>query len=231
MNQKNIGLLVIATGKYDIFIKPLLDSVRKFFLVNHKVTVYLFTDKTVLEEGNIKVIPQEHEGWPYATLHRYHVFNKHREILSKMDYLYYCDVDMLFVDNVGEEVLGSRVAVLHPGYYQGNRGTYETNPISTAYVPSYEGSHYFAGGFNGGSSEEFLNMSRVIERNIEQDKTRGNYIAVWHDESHLNKYLIQNTPTLILPPSYCYPESWDLPFDKRLIALDKNHREIRLEST
>ena len=33
--------------------------------------------------------------------------------------------------------------------------------------------------------------------------------------------------TVILDPSYCYPESWDLPFPKRLLALDKHHEEIR----
>jgi len=30
-----------------------------------------------------------------------------------------------------------------------------------------------------------------------------------------------------LDPSYCYPESWNLPYEKKLLALDKNHQEIR----
>jgi hypothetical protein len=34
-------------------------------------------------------------------------------------------------------------------------------------------------------------------------------------------------PTLELTPSYCYPESWDMPFDKKLLALDKDHEEYR----
>ena len=54
-----------------------------------------------------------------------------------------------------------------------------------------------------------------------------NIIAVWHDESHLNRYFVDHKPTVILSPSYCYPESWKLPYKKRLLALDKNHAAIR----
>ena len=31
----------------------------------------------------------------------------------------------------------------------------------------------------------------------------------------------------ILSPSYCYPENWKLKYPKKLLALDKNHDEIR----
>jgi histo-blood group ABO system transferase len=85
---------------------------------------------------------------------------------------------------------------------------------------------YFAGGFNGGSSIEFLKMCDKISTNIEKDLQNG-YIAIWHDESHLNRYFLDNPPTKILDPGYCYPESWGLPFSKKLLALDKNHEEMR----
>ena len=49
----------------------------------------------------------------------------------------------------------------------------------------------------------------------------------WHHESHLNRYFIDNPPTIMLSPEYCYPENWDIPFKKRLLALDKNHEECR----
>jgi len=61
---------------------------------------------------------------------------------------------------------------------------------------------------------------------VDEDMDK-NLIAVWHDESHYNRYLIDTPPTHILSPSYCYPESWRLPFEKKLLALDKNHREMR----
>jgi histo-blood group ABO system transferase len=50
---------------------------------------------------------------------------------------------------------------------------------------------------------------------------------VWHDESHFNRYMIDNPPTKILTPSYCYGESMNIPFPKKLLALNKNHSEFR----
>jgi hypothetical protein len=43
----------------------------------------------------------------------------------------------------------------------------------------------------------------------------------------MNRYFIDNQPTKILDPSYCYPESWNIPFNKKLLALDKNHSDVR----
>ena len=34
-------------------------------------------------------------------------------------------------------------------------------------------------------------------------------IATWHDESHLNRYIIDRTDVRILPPSFCFPVEWD----------------------
>ena len=221
-----IGLLVIATGKYDQFVPPLFKSMKKHFLKNHDVTMFVFSDKEMPKKEGLIHIFQEHEGWPCATLKRYHVFNKNKEILSKMDYLYYCDADMLFVNDVGDEIIGELVATTHPRMAQGLQGTFEENPTSTAYVPKEKRKNYYAGGFNGGSSESFLKMSEHIRNNVDLDSSNS-IIAVWHDESHLNRYLVDHKPAIELTPSYCYPESWDLPFEKKILALDKNHNQIR----
>jgi len=45
-------------------------------------------------------------------------------------------------------------------------------------------------------------------------------IAVWHDESHLNKYMIDKTP-VIMTPAYGYPQDWSLPFEEKIRILDK----------
>ena len=132
---------------------------------------------------------------------------------------------MRFVGDVGDEILGDSVATIHPGFL-GGRGTPETRPQSTAYIHPMDNLVYYAGGFNGGSSSNFLKMSEQIDRNIDVDSRNG-IIAVWHDESHLNKFFTKNKPTTVLNPSYCYPESWNLNYDKKLLALDKNHDEIR----
>jgi len=225
--MKNVGLLIIATNKYDIFVKPLIESAKKYFLKNQNVTFYIFTDsKNLIDLGdNVKILEKVHEPWPLVTLHRYKTFVSYKEILKNEDYLFYCDSDMLFVDEVGDEILEDSVSTVHPGF-QGSRGTPETNPNSLAYIDPNEKLIYFAGGFNGGSSFNFLNMSEIIDKNIDEDMGNG-IIAIWHDESHMNRYFIDNPPKIILSPSYCYPESWNIPFEKKLLALDKNHKEIR----
>lgn len=221
-----IGLLLIATGKYDRFVEPLLDSAKKHFLVNHDVNFFLFTDsKKFVSSDKMHVFHKQHEPFPAPTLKRYETFVYHHTFLNGMDYLFYCDVDMLFVDDIGDEVLSDRVATIHPGFL-GGKGTPETRQESLAYVGVEEKLVYYAGGFNGGTSEEFLKMSDKLDKNIKQDLSK-NIIAIWHDESHMNRYFLDNPPTKVLSPSYCYPESWTLPFKKKLLALDKNHNEVR----
>jgi len=227
--MSKIGLVVIATGKYDRFIPPLFKSVKKHFMINHEVTMFVFTDQDMPKKEGLVSIKHEHEPWPMPTLKRYHTFDNSKEVLSEMDYIFYCDADMLFVSEVGDEILpegdNGLVGVEHPGFYGGRRGTYETNEKSLACINDNEGVMYFAGGFNGGASKAFLDMSATIKERVDKD-LENDIIALWHDESHINRYFVDNPP-MALNPSYCYPESWSIPFDKKLLALDKDHNEVR----
>ncbi len=220
-----VGLLIVATGRYIQFVPPLIESANKHFCTNQEVTYFVFTDGEPPKADNVKKIEQKRLGWPYDTMMRLSMYDTQREMLKEMDYLFALDADMLFVDTVGDEILSDRVATQHPGFV-GRRGTYERRKKSTAYVASSEGSCYFAGGFNGGTSSEFLKLAQTVTENVKKDQAK-NIIALWHDESHINRYFIDNPPTKVLPPSYCYPESWKLPYKKRLLALDKNHSELR----
>lgn len=224
----NVGLLIMATGKYTQFVEPLIQSARKHFCSNHNVTYFVFTDREIPQANDIVTVFQKRLGWPYDTMMRYHVYAKNKSLLSAQDYLFACDADMLFVDTVGDEILGERVATLHPGFIN-QRGSYDTNPDSLAYVSPSEGQCYFAGGFYGGKAEEVLNIAKILSQRIDDDLSRG-VIAVWHDESHWNRYCIDIRPTHILSPSYCYPENWKLNYPKKLLALDKNHTEIRKDN-
>ena len=222
-----IGLLIIATNKYTSFLQPLIESADRFFFSNSAVNYHIFTDQNPEINSIHKYFIHkiEHKKWPYNTLMRYDFFIQYANMFKNSDYVYYCDVDMLFVDHVGEEILGDLVATIHPGF-MGGRGTPETSPKSLAYVHPYESMRYCAGGFNGGSVSDFLKMSETISTNINKD-LKNNIIAIWHDESHMNRYFINNPPTKLLTPSYCYPESWNLPFPKKILALDKDHKKMR----
>lgn len=222
----HVGLLVVATGKYIQFVPPLIHSAKEHFCKNHAVTYFVFTDQLLESSENVIRIEQRHMGWPYDTMLRYHVYYRNKELFTHLDYLFAIDADMLFVDDIGDEILGELVATQHPGFI-GKRGSYETNPRSLAYVKRKEGKYYFAGGFYGGSRDEMLNVFETNIKNIDTDLKRG-IIAVWHDESHWNRYCINRPPTVVLNPSYCYPESWNLPYPKKLLALDKNHHELQI---
>lgn len=220
-----VGFLIVATGKYTIFVEPLITSARTHFCKRHKVTFFVFTDGVIPVADDIVRVEQNRLGWPYDTLLRFDMYYKNRELLKSMDYLFACDADARFVADVGDEILSDRVATQHPGFV-GKRGSYEMRSISRAYVAPHEGNYYFAGGFYGGKTSEFLSMMEVVLDQIRDDANK-NFIAVWHDESHLNRYFIDHKPTKILTPSYCYPESWNLPYPKKLLVLDKNHKEFQ----
>lgn len=227
-----IGLLIIATNKYTQFLQPLIEGADNFFLKDYEVNYFVFTNQElkINSSRNITMIYTQHKEWPWMTLGRYEIFTNNNNKLSEMDYLFYCDADMKFVGDVGNEILGDRVGTIHPGFYSNSNLSnvaLEKRPESLAHLPPNTIKNYYAGGFNGGSSEEFLKMSKILSDNIYFDLEKHNIIAEWHDESHMNKYFFENEPSIKLSPSYCYPESWNIPFDKKLLALDKNHNLIR----
>ena len=228
-----ILILTIATNKYIQFVERLYDNIEENFLNGHDIQGLLFTEHDVETSDNIKVSQIDHEYWPMPTLKRYNYFIKEKDYISQFDYCYYFDVDMGIVDKVGDEVLDDLVATMHPyqSFYPKEQRTYDRNPQSHAYVPQgKEGEFYYAGGFNGGSTDKFLKMSKVIADRVTDDLQRG-VIALWHDESQMNRYLIDNPPTLSLTPSYCFAEEQmqnpDYPYKAKIIALKKDHDELR----
>jgi histo-blood group ABO system transferase len=140
---------------------------------------------------------------------------------------------MRFVDYVGEEILGTKVATIHPLFYDKQRAElvgYEGRLASKAYISPEKGTRYYAGGFFGGTKNEFLSMAAELAGCIDEDLKNG-VIAKWHDESHLNRYFADHPPAIELTPSYCYPEGMSLPFKPKLLALIKDHAMIRAEET
>ena len=229
-----VGLNIVAIAKYIKFLQPLITSADTFFMTDHNVTYFVISDHLdevakVKTHRHVVGIMEKSQGWPNNTLVRFQFISKHRDAYYEMDFLYQVDVDMKFVFKFNSEALGKRVGTLHPFFYTRQRRsfTYEKNPNSTAYVNSSEGEYYFAGGVFGGCQKEVITMADTIVRNILTDLRKYNYIALWHDESHVNRYFIDHPPTKILSPEYCYPEGRILGMNPRLLALNKNKQEIR----
>jgi len=230
----NTALVLIATGKvYWQFIEPFLASADQYFVPHD---TFLFTDAP--RNFGVNQIKINNLGYPRATLKRYHIFLSQKEWLSYYDYIFYCDIDMLFVNRVGSEVFSHGLtATRHAGFLDDDYGAYlEDNPRSKAYTDKLV--HYYAGGFNGGTSGSFLHMAETISHNVDLDSSNG-IVAKWHDESHLNRYLLEHPPAKILSHAYCYPEGsdatrkhyrerWKVEWGEdvlpRIIALEKSHR-------
>lgn len=193
----------------------------------------------------INLISTEGIDWPAPTLMRYHLFLQQEEKLKDYEYIFYLDADMRVVDKISDEVLGEGItAAEHPMYSLQPRYVppYEPNPDSTAYIhrlgeivdengKSRFKPYYVAGGFQGGRADLFIKAMQVMKKNIDQDFDK-NYIAIWNDESHWNKYLydIYKGPLKVLSPSYIYPDSlikeyyepiWGKSYPPKIITLTK----------
>lgn len=218
-----IGLIVVATGRYINFVERLATDVRQHFLVNKGVKLFVLTDG-VAPKGAVTV-SWPRFGWPQDTIFRYHGIVAHAGVFSECSHLFHLDADMRVLSTVGGEILSDRVAVHHPGFRY-KRGTYENRQESQAYVAPHEGHVYYAGGFNGGSRSEFLKTARAVVQMADEDARQG-IVAIWHDESYLNRYYIDKPPTLTLSHEYCFPEGAKLPGTPRIVALNKNHVAMR----
>lgn len=194
-------------------------------------------------KSDITLFPTESVQWPYPTLLRYSLFLQQEEKLKEYDFIFYCDIDMQFMNIVGDEILGEGLtAALHPMYALRKEywPPYEPNPDSASYIkrpgrltddngrPRFM-PLYFAGGFQGGKSDKFIEAMKATKGIIEKDLNK-NYIPIWNDETAWNKYLSENAPETVLTPAYVYPDSlieqyyeplWGCKYQPKLKTLTK----------
>lgn len=230
-----VALCVIATGKYTRFLPQLLESATEFFCCGHEVRYQVLSNHEPGDADGVDLTAEtarrvlwyhvDHEPWPGPTLHRYRMMLTAEPSLCKHDYLYYIDADMFFAAPVGDEVFGRLTATIHPGFANQpkRKWTFEKRRKSQAFVPWTDATHYYCGGFQGGS--QYLEAMAVMDAMIRCDEQRG-IIPVWHDESVWNAYLVKHPPDTILSPLYCSPDRWKLA-GRRIVAIDKNHAEVR----
>lgn len=186
--------------------------------------------------------------WPAPTLMRYHLFLNEEEKLKGYDYLFYLDADMRVVEKISDEILGEGLTTApHPGYAVSSKfiPPYEPNKDSSAFIPRLgtvkndeKGKprftpFYAAGGFQGGKTRHFMQAMKTMKRSIDSDFNK-NYVAIWNDESHWNKYLFEyqkkGGDIIFLDPSYVFPDSlikeyyekiWGRSYVPKIITLTK----------
>ncbi len=234
--MKKFWILYICTWKYDIFRKDFYSSCEKYLLTdwNFEKHYFVWTDSDKIKSNDkIHVIYQKNMGWPDNTLKRFHLFLSQRNELKKMDYLYFFNANIEIKELVNDEILpkfdNQIVVTLHPHYFNKSNVlfTYDRNPKSTAFIKKWEWSFYVAWGLNWGTNHSFLKLCEDMVQRIDIDNSHG-VIALWHDESHLNRYIYdlemnaQRWRFILLPPSYLYPEWFDFSFPSKILVRDKS---------
>lgn len=207
--MEKIAVITIATGKYNSLFANFKSKLLHNFLPNKHTDIFLFTDDLSINHNSLIYIP--HLPWPLCTLLRFHHINKHKERFKDYKYIYYLDVDMIADSLIGDDVLPINdeiVCVSHYWNYDSYESYENTNSKSTAYIECDKNIkyHYCQACFFGSTNKSFLTMSVELENNINVD-LKNNIIAKWHDESHLNKYIMSH-PFRSLHSSYAHPSNF-----------------------
>lgn len=233
LNIMRIAILYICTGKYDVFWEPFYKSFENNFLPDCEKDYFVFTDTKKLYGdkvfNNIHRYDHSYMGWPHDTLMRFDIFLKAKDELKNFDYIFFFNANMECVQKVySDEFLPNEtkheklIMVIHPGYHRLKLKycPFERNKKSTAYIPYNKGKYYVMGALNGGTREAFLDLIESLQKSTKTDLDNG-IIAKVHDESHLNRYIIDRNDVKYLSPVYCNPEILDIPFESKICMIDK----------
>lgn len=219
-----VAILYICTGRYAQFFDGFYESAEQYLLQDVEKRYFVFTDQAQLTKAeNVELLIRPCRGFPEDSLFRFDRFLEIKDKLKDYDYTFFFNANMRFVAPVGEELLEERLtAVLHPGYFDKPewRYPYERNKQSKAYIPAHEEHyHYYMGSLNGGRTEDYLALAETCSQHIHEDWEKG-IVACYHDESHLNRYLREHR-CKPLSPAYAYIEGKELPFEPKILLLDK----------
>ena len=228
-----IGIIFISTGAYNCFWDDFHESIQKYFCPESKKNYHVFTDDLSLTDKklskNVFVHYIEDKGWMANILQRSELFISIQEELLQNDYIFNLNSNYRPTNLIKEiEIIPTSnndwLCGLCFDFYRNrdkNTFAYERNPKSKAYIPYGNGKYYFQGGFYGGRTSEFLEMSKWIKQQTEDDIS-AHVIPIYHDESYLNCYFINRNP-LILGTKYAKAEEWERSKDEDIkgILLDK----------
>ncbi len=227
----SLAILYIGTGNYSVFWQDFKRSSDINFIPNVSKHYFVFTDdEAIMSDQNVTVVYKECEGFPLDSLMRFKMFLSIKEDLQSFNYTFFFNANMLFVDQITEDFLPKLnslqhglLGVLHPGHFTKKPFwyPYERSKSSTAYIPylSDRKYYYFMGGVNGGVTSQYLDLIEVCANNIQRD-LRNNVVAIYHDESHLNRYFFDHS-CKILSSEYGWPEGIESNISIKILIRDK----------
>ena len=220
-DRKKVSVCLFVADGEEAFAELALRALTRNFLPNHErnfLVVYQGNSSDFFPEetAQCKVIREQID-------HRYAILHKHRQTWEHADYIYCIEATLIARQPIGDEIFSDLVAVTHPGFHQQERArfTYEKRPHCTAYVAPHEGSIYYSNRFQGGTVAAYRAAIETICPRWEQDNLR-NICAIWREESHWNRYLIDQVPSLTLSPAYAWTQAVAKEYDGILVQLPKS---------
>ena len=242
-NKKNkVDNCFIGTGKYLNYLPNSYEHIEEHFLPESEKTFLVFTDGEL--DGmpdNVIRYQQDHLDWPFITLKRFEILNQARQEIMKNDWFVFIDADALVTSDITEEEFFDPskpfFGVHHPCHFLGMPphgkfpGAFETNPKCRASITEdADVSTYWQGCLWGGKVPYVFELIDELQ-NRTNDDLKDDIIAVWHDESHLNKFFIENKERVhTLPSSYAYPEDFAdaCDFEAKIVHLSKNNSNYHI---
>uniref|UniRef100_A0A8C9PPR0 Alpha 1,3-galactosyltransferase 2 n=1 Tax=Spermophilus dauricus TaxID=99837 RepID=A0A8C9PPR0_SPEDA len=212
-----IGLTVFAVGRYlEKYLARFLESAEEHFMVGQRVVYYVFTERPAAvprvalgpgRQMRVQYVVRERR-WQDVSMARMRTL--HEALggrLGREAHFVFCmDVDQHFSSAFGPEALAESVAQLHAWHYR-------CTPANTRASSSLLG----------------INDHKEHRSSGQQDRERG-LEALWHDESHLNKYFWLHKPAKVLSPEFCWsPEIGPRPEIRRprLLSAPKEYAILR----
>jgi hypothetical protein len=223
-----IGIYSIFIGRYTVYYKDFIENISSKFMPNYKKNFYIVTDADLpVYNENTVFYKTELIGWPYETLYRFKYFLQFKSVDA--DVIYFLNANICCMQPITDILPDERKYVFteHHGQRFGYGSTFEKNSISTACVPYVANKvyNYIGGGFFGATKAEFIELCKKLDANITTDEKNG-YIALWHDESHLNNYcnVVLNNNVRFLDMTYHIPGIWYPKYSEscKLLYFDKN---------
>ena len=203
-----IGIIYLAVGIYEEFWREFYPSCECFFCPEAEKGYEVFTDSTRIPAMNLKNVNcyhAENRGFiRNASAKSDFVCSIAERLRKSYDYVFYLNANYKFVEPVRtDEVLpagnNDGLTVLSFDLYRNrpaDNHPYDRNPDCHACIPYGKGERYYQSGFYGGETEAFIRLSEWCKIQTEADLSRK-VIAKWHDESYVNRYLLNLHPRII----------------------------------
>lgn len=227
MNKKKIAILYICTGQYYELFESFYESAKKYFLTDHDKTFFVWSDTKPPKKDDIIHMPKKWKPYPHALMWRYTFFLEAKEQLKDYDYCFFFNANMICLNPIyDEDVIPTdtpfvaaeqlyQFRISKEERFESIKTKFWTNcPKSPAFIPlQYWKDHpdhcWLMGGFNGGKSKDWIEMSEQIDEWVRYNYEHGLYLK-WHDEPFMNKYMIDHGVRRLNPYGFLnwYPSTW-----------------------